>query len=206
MVIAGLAFDNDGGGARELVAELGHRSLDPVKVPRSHHAEWHHLIRLANLDALLLEKGPQDQGVPEGGALNRPRHVHNSDTPYSCEAASGIVAGPVSFPPIARLREFDRVVAVAVPVPGDEHGDQQLHAALRAVPGLVAGDLRVHGGQAWRTAPCPGGAMSSISAISARVLSGGAPAARPGQGHPVTRPSHAAPALAFRKTPGMHGQ
>ena len=93
-VIAGLAFDNDGAGARELVAELGHRSLDPVKVSRSHHAQAHHLIRLANLDAPLLEKGPQDQGIPEVGALYRPRHGHNSDTPLSCEAASGIVAGP----------------------------------------------------------------------------------------------------------------
>src|SRR5262247_4017138 len=33
-VIAVLAFDNDGARARELVAELGHRSPDPGKVPR----------------------------------------------------------------------------------------------------------------------------------------------------------------------------
>jgi hypothetical protein len=94
---------------------LGHRSLDLVKVSRSHHAEAHHLIRLANLDALLLEKGPEDQGIPEIGTLNRPRHVHNGDTPLSCEAASGIAAWPVGFPAIGSLRKSGRVVAVAVP-------------------------------------------------------------------------------------------
>jgi len=114
-VIPGLAFDSDRAGARELVAELGHRSLDLVKVSRSHHAEAHHLIRLANLDALLLEKGPEDQGIPEIGALNRPRHVHNGDTPLSCEAASGMAAWPVGFPAVGSVRKSGRVVAVAVP-------------------------------------------------------------------------------------------
>jgi hypothetical protein len=84
---------------------------------------------LANLDAPLLEKGPQDQGIPDVGALNRPRHGHNSDTPLSCEAASGIVAGPVSLPPIARVRGSGRVVAVAVPVPGVEHAGAAITAA-----------------------------------------------------------------------------
>jgi hypothetical protein len=100
-VIAGFAFDNDEAGARELVAEPDHRSLDLVKISESHHAEGRYLIRLPNLDALLLEKGPQDQGVPEVGALNRPSHIHISDTPFSCEGASRIVAGPVSFPAFA---------------------------------------------------------------------------------------------------------
>jgi hypothetical protein len=97
-IIAGLAFDNDGAGARELVAELGHRSLDPVKVSRSHHGEGHHLIRLADLDALLLKKRPQHQGIPEIGAFDRPSHVHVSNTPLPCKVASEIVAGPVSPP------------------------------------------------------------------------------------------------------------
>jgi len=100
---------------------MGHRSLDPVKVSRNHHAQEHFLVRLVNLDALLLKKGPQHQSVPEVGALNRPRHVHNSDTPLLLRGGKRDRGRTDELPAIGRVRESGQVVAVAVPVPGDEH-------------------------------------------------------------------------------------
>jgi hypothetical protein len=76
-VCAILALDNDRAGTRELVAQLRHRSPDPVKCPSGHHGQGRNLIRPANLGTVLLKHQPQHQGVPERGAADRPGHIHN---------------------------------------------------------------------------------------------------------------------------------
>jgi hypothetical protein len=107
-----LTLNDDRAGARELVSEFGHRSLDFIEGSGGHHAQGHLPIWPANLDASLLKEGSQNQGVPEGGALNLPRHVHYSDAPSFREAPSGIVAvmacGPVNLPQVARMPTFAR--------------------------------------------------------------------------------------------------
>jgi hypothetical protein len=76
-VSAILALDNDRAGTRELVAQLLHRSPDPVKCPSGHHGQGRNLIGPANLGTVLLKHAPQHQGVPERGAADRPGHIHN---------------------------------------------------------------------------------------------------------------------------------
>src|SRR5262249_47194038 len=78
-VIGILVLDNDRAAFGILVAELRHRGLDRVRGSSCHHAQGRNLIRPANLDALLLEHGPQHQGVPVRGALDRPGHLHYSN-------------------------------------------------------------------------------------------------------------------------------
>ena len=72
--------DHDRARTREVVLKLRHRSPDPVKRARGHHAQARTLIWPVNPDTMLLKHAAQHQSIPERGALERHRHIHHYKT------------------------------------------------------------------------------------------------------------------------------